>query len=60
MDCPQGRRVSTGGRMGHLCALGGVKGHSLLLIKTPLIYEKLAQKKGVTKVYETWGLRLLR
>lgn len=39
MDCPLGRCMSTGAGMLLLCALCEVKGHPLLIIKTPLIYE---------------------
>lgn len=52
MDCPLGRCVSTGDGILHLCVFGRVKGHSLLIIKTPLVYEKLG-KKGAARVYET-------
>lgn len=31
--------LSTGDGMAHLCMLSRVKGHSLLIIKIPLIYE---------------------
>jgi len=45
MDCPRGRYVSTEDGTPHLCALGRVKGRSLLIIKTPLI--RVPSKKGV-------------